>query len=146
VVDESARARPPRDEAVLQAEREMIVLRLAAGEYVQNTSLRTAAREIGLSPMGLRMFLQGGRPQTRTLRKLRDWFPRYSTGRHSLSAADARAAVALLVREIDPAARQPVVEAMLHCMEAGYRDSGRAVPAWVDELRQRLDAGTETPK
>lgn len=141
VLAEIARERPPRDEAALAAEREIIELRFAAGEYAQRTSLRTAAGDIGLSPMGLRTFLRGGRPQPRTERKLRSWFQRYSTGRDFLSMEDAEAAITVLVREIDREARQPVVEAVLRCMETGYRDSGRAIPAWVDELRQRSGTG-----
>lgn len=49
-------------------------LRSAAAARVENTSLRGAAREIGMSPSGLKKFLLGTSPYAATLRKLRTWF------------------------------------------------------------------------
>jgi hypothetical protein len=142
---EIARERPPRDEAALAAERSILELRYAVADHVERVSLRPAAAEIGVSPMGLRAFLQGVRPQARTERKLRDWYLRYALGKDSVSPVDVRAAIVLLVRDIDPGVRQPVIEAVLRCMESGYRDSGRDVPAWVDELRASLGAPGTAP-
>lgn len=51
-------------------------LRDAASAYVESTSLRQAAREIGMSPTGLGNFLSGTEPYLTTVRKLRDWHER----------------------------------------------------------------------
>lgn len=134
---EIARERPPRDEAALEAQRSLLELRYAVADQVERTSLRAVAHQVGMSPMGLRKFLQGTNPYQGAVRKLRGWYARQAPGGDSLSAGDAEAAIALLVRDIDPGVRQPVVEAVLRCMEAGYRESGRDVPSWVGELRQR---------
>jgi hypothetical protein len=48
-------------------------LRDAVGEYLETTSLREAAREIGMSPTGLANFVNGATPYTHTIGKLRAW-------------------------------------------------------------------------
>lgn len=51
-------------------------LRDAASACVESTSLRQAAREIGMSPTGLGNFISGTEPYLTTVRKLRDWYER----------------------------------------------------------------------
>ena len=51
-------------------------LRDAARERVAETSLRVAAKQIGLSWAGLRTFLAGTNPYGPTLLKLRTWYER----------------------------------------------------------------------
>ena len=48
-------------------------LRDAVGEYLEQVSMRQAAREIGMSPVGLTKFVNGATPYMHTLRKLRAW-------------------------------------------------------------------------
>jgi len=59
-------------------------LRDAASAYADSTSLRQAAREIGMSPTGLGNFLSGTEPYLPTIRKLHDWHERT---RHALGAS-----------------------------------------------------------
>lgn len=54
-------------------------LRDAARERVAETSLRVAAKQIGLSWAGLRTFLAGTNPYGPTLVKLRAWYEREHT-------------------------------------------------------------------
>lgn len=49
-------------------------LRAAARTAAEGTSLREAARRIGMSPSGLRTFLAGTDPYGPTLTKLRAWY------------------------------------------------------------------------
>ncbi|HVH11557.1 MAG TPA: hypothetical protein VM759_00825, partial [Longimicrobium sp.] len=49
-------------------------LRETAAARVENTSLRSVAREIGMSPTGLKKFLLGTAPYSPTLRRLRNWY------------------------------------------------------------------------
>jgi hypothetical protein len=51
-------------------------LRWAVEQAVQNSSLRTVARDVGMSPMGLRNFITGMTPYHVTLRKLSAWYLR----------------------------------------------------------------------
>src|SRR5829696_4863004 len=62
---------PPRkDDASVET------LREAARTFMDATSLRQAARDIGMSPTGLRGFLDGAAPYVKTERKLRAWYLR----------------------------------------------------------------------
>jgi transcriptional regulator with XRE-family HTH domain len=54
------------------------VLRDAVRLRVEGSSLRQVADEAGLSFSGLRSFLEGSKPQPRTLQKLQEWFGRQS--------------------------------------------------------------------
>jgi hypothetical protein len=52
------------------------VLRRGVERRVEETSLRSVARDIGMSPMGVRHFTLGATPCPATLRKLRRWYAR----------------------------------------------------------------------
>jgi hypothetical protein len=60
--------------------------RAAVLARVERTSLRQAAREIGLSPSGLQKFIDGAQPYRNTIRKLEAWYVRRTerdSGNHS---------------------------------------------------------------
>lgn len=114
-------------------------IRGSVGDRVQDTSLRSVAREIGMTPTGLKKFLMGAAPYTPTLRRLRAWYSRYGgVQRNDLNADEAQAALLVLVHELEPDARDAAMESMLRCMEDGYRRSGRESPEWMGELRARV--------
>lgn len=50
------------------------VLRRAATQARDDTSLRALASDAGITPMGLHAFILGGKPQRRTLQKLSAWY------------------------------------------------------------------------
>jgi hypothetical protein len=107
-------------------------MREAVMERVERTSLRTAAREIGMSPSGLKKFLDG------TIHRLRRWFLAHAAGtREELTDEEAFAALRVLVHDLPPSAQAPTVDAMLHCMEQSYTRSRRDIPPWVAEMRDR---------
>ncbi|HEX8831800.1 MAG TPA: hypothetical protein VF705_11570, partial [Longimicrobium sp.] len=60
---------PPPDTGV-----RVEAIREAARLATEASSLRAVARAVGMSPMGLRHFLDGRRPYTVTLRKLTMWY------------------------------------------------------------------------
>jgi transcriptional regulator with XRE-family HTH domain len=114
-------------------------LRQVTAQRVAATSLRKVAREIGMSATGLSKFLDGNAPYLPTLNRLRNWYLRYAaTPAGTLSEEDAYAALALLVHDLAPDARQGAIEAMLACMREGYQRSGQPEPAWVAELPARF--------
>jgi hypothetical protein len=122
---------PPRDSASLET------LREAARLFVDATSLRQAARDIGMSPTGLRGFLDGADPYVKTARKLAEWYVR-EAGRQNadLSPQTAAAALDLLtkhlpIRRRDAAAAELVEVLYRHCVRG---DS--PPPGWLLELRE----------
>ncbi|HEU0014798.1 MAG TPA: hypothetical protein VFQ45_14020, partial [Longimicrobium sp.] len=59
-----------RTQTSLERLREMVTLRVEA------TSLRSVARQVGMSPSGLDKFLSGAMPYQKSRRRLFDWLHR----------------------------------------------------------------------
>lgn len=55
-------------------------IRRALQLYLDEASLRQAAREVGMSPTGLSKFLDGAEPYARTVKKLRAWYTAQGVG------------------------------------------------------------------
>src|SRR4051794_36038558 len=111
-------------------------LREMAAARVDNTSLRGVAREIGMSPTGLKKFLMGTAPYSPTVRRLRRWFLQYA----ALPAAEithqhAESALVVLTHDLAPGARRDASDCLLECLSRAYEASGRAQPAWIADLR-----------
>lgn len=49
--------------------------------YLNHTSLRQAAREVGMSPTGLSKFCDGAEPYDPTVLKLREWYAAHAQAR-----------------------------------------------------------------
>jgi hypothetical protein len=116
-------------------------LRETAAARVENTSLRSVAREIGMSPTGLKKFLQGTAPYSPTLRRLRNWYVQYAAVQAGeVLTQDATAALAVLVHDLSPEPRREAATCVLDCMTRGYDQSGKTRPVWLNELRARYEA------
>lgn len=115
-------------------------LRETAAARVENTSLRSVAREIGMSPTGLKKFLQGTAPYSPTLRRLRSWYVQYAAVQQGhVGLEDAYAALNVLVHDLPPDPRRDTVGCLMECLGRGYDQSGKAQPAWMVELRSRFE-------
>jgi hypothetical protein len=111
-------------------------LRETAASRVENTSLRRVAREIGMSPTGLKKFLLGTAPYSPTLRRLRKWYLQHAaipTG--EVQREDASAALAVLTHDLAPDPKAVAAGEMLDTLVRGYDATGRTRPRWVAELR-----------
>ena len=121
---------PHSREATVQHLREMAAAR------VENTSLRGVAREIGMSPTGLKKFLMGTAPYSPTLRRLRKWYLQYAAlPTAEVTYHDASAALVVLMHDLSPDTRRGAADCLLECMERSYDQAGRSRPRWVAELR-----------
>ncbi|HEX5726795.1 MAG TPA: hypothetical protein VFX98_15070 [Longimicrobiaceae bacterium] len=110
-------------------------IRSAVDEAVRARSLRSVARQVGLSPTGLRNFLNGRAPYSNTLRKLNAWYLEHELDRRVFSDPVARAALAVLLEAI-PQARQPRAAArLLDSLAEVHRDEQASPPAWLEALR-----------
>jgi hypothetical protein len=115
-------------------------LRGMAASRVQKTSLRGVAREIGMSPTGLKKFLLGTAPYAPTLRRLRKWYVHHAalpTG--EVDYEDASAAIAVLTHDLPGEPRREAAECVLKCLGRGYDEAGQSRPRWVAELVQELE-------
>jgi hypothetical protein len=114
-------------------------LRDMAAARVESTSLRGVAREIGMSPTGLKKFLMGTDPYSPTVRRLRKWYLHHTalpTG--EVSIHDASAAVVVLLNDLQPEPRRDASDALLDALERAYDASGRPRPRWITELRAQF--------
>ena len=116
-------------------------LRGMLAERVEATSLRRVAREVGMSPTGLKKFLLGTAPYSPTLRRLRKWYLHHAavpTG--MLVRDDAKIALDVLTYDVTPAYRGETVAALLDRLTEGYLRSGKPQPGWIAELRAEFQA------
>ena len=114
-------------------------LRAAAAARVGQTSLRGVAREIGMSPTGLKKFLFGTAPYSPTVRRLRKWYIRHAavpTGK--VAYDDACAAIAVLTHDLPGTPRRETADCVLDCLARGYDATGQPRPRWMTELRQEI--------
>lgn len=118
-------------------------LRDAAASRIERTSLRGVAREIGLSPTGLKKFILGTRPYSPTLRRLRRWYIFHYTREvapESLTYELASAAVAVLVFDLTVQVRPVAVERLLDALSHSYVRGGLEPPKWRERVRAEYDA------
>ncbi|HEU0054730.1 MAG TPA: hypothetical protein VFQ39_16200 [Longimicrobium sp.] len=116
-------------------------LREAARLYVDATSLRHAARDIGMSPTGLRGFLDGADPYVKTTRKLTEWYVREIKNRQvELTTESASAALSLLLKHFPPAHRDDTADAVLDVLERRSAETQTPRPAWLVDMREGVRA------
>lgn len=131
---EEQRKRDPRDATIQH-------LRDAASARVETTSLRGVAREIGMSPTGLKKFLLGTAPYSPTLRRLRKWYLQYGAVQaNQVGLEDASAALAILTHDLLPEPRRAATSGVLDLLGQGYDSSGKPRPRWLGDLRQEYTA------
>ena len=107
----------------------------AARLMVHETSLRATAREIGMSPTGLRGLLDGTEPYGRTRERLRAWFTR-ENGLGEIPPEEAANIVRALLR--GHPARHQAARSLLDHVEALYLGAGVGAPEWLPEVRELL--------
>jgi hypothetical protein len=117
-------------------EGEFVHIVAALRSELREKSLRGLAREVGMSPTGLRGVLDGTVPYGRTRERLRQWWWR---GKDELSPPGAEAALRRLLAAVTdtPAGMARVLDAV----EEAHRGAGAPVPPWVDIIRERLAHG-----
>jgi len=114
-------------------------LREAARSFVDATSLRQAARDIGMSPTGLRGFLDGAAPYVKTERKLMAWYLREGAQQFQAVSPDAaQTAMRLLVGHFAVQQASEAALEVLDVVERRCRAAQAPVPGWVPELRDRF--------
>ena len=112
----------------------VLTLREAARQAVERDSLRSVAAQIGMSPMGLSHFLEGGQPYKPTLRKLRHWFIQHGASLPSFEAEARRAAVHALLESYPAAVQRELYPRVLRLLEQAHRP----VPPWLAQLLREL--------
>ncbi|HEX8695739.1 MAG TPA: hypothetical protein VF746_25210 [Longimicrobium sp.] len=118
---------------------ELQQIREALATTEQRTSLRSLAREVGMSPTGLRGVIDGAEPYAKTWDKLRLWY----SLRQDDSGVDMpfQAVAALLRRLLRPVPQQSkhgAVVRVLNGFDEAFRFAGIIAPPWFVEVRKEL--------
>lgn len=115
------------------------VLRQAAREAMERTSSRAVARDVDMSPLGLREFIAGAEPRASTVRKLTAWYLRQREHGSDapVDAETAEAAIAFLLEHIPAHHRDDTRAALLELIRSKGRQVGVASPAWIEDLGSR---------
>lgn len=110
----------------------MRLLRSAVVDSIRRSTLREVAQHVGMSPNGLRGFVDGAMPYERSLRRLTQWYFRREGADMTMHAA--RSAIDVLVRGLAPTEAAKATEAIVHLLLDAYGNGGNALPAWLQEL------------
>lgn len=112
------------------------VLRQAAREAMERTSSRAVARDVEMSPLGLREFIAGAEPRSATIRKLTAWYIRQREhgSNAPVDAQTAEAAIAFLLEHIPSQHRDDVRTALLGLIDNAGKRMGVGTPEWMREL------------
>ncbi|MEX2611102.1 MAG: hypothetical protein WEA24_14240 [Gemmatimonadota bacterium] len=120
-------------------------LRDAVAVRVRYRSLRQVAREVGMSPTGLRKFLDGSEPYSATRLKLEHWYVLERLPDDIPSTDAARVALSTLTRGLpaDGADGARATERrLLDVLERAHaRATAGHAPSWIRELRHGLQEG-----
>ncbi len=111
-------------------------LRETVTSRVRSTSLRSVAREVGMSPSGLEKFLSGGNPYSGTRRKLYNWWLR-AQGEPAVPrlSSDAVAfALRGLLHDVAPERRDAMLAELVRTLRDLHRAHGELCPPWLAEL------------
>jgi hypothetical protein len=112
-------------------------LREIAAAEVQAGTLRSVAREIGLSPVGLQKFLAGSSPYAKTRKRLFEWWSREH--RHllpELSSPAVSQEVEAVIGAVPPEQRAAVRDDLIATLRRLYEALPDRCPEWVGELAQ----------
>ena len=122
-------------------------LREAVTIRVQATSLRSVARQVGMSPSGLDKFLAGGMPYQKSRRKLFDWLHRERNNLGAdLTVDGIAAALGSLVRDLPPDRRETALHTLLHTLTSLYGEHAETAPAWLAEITRKAAEGSAFPE
>ena len=128
-----------------ELEQEFGAIRAALRREAERTSLRSVAREVEMTPSGLRGVLDGATPYASTRARLRAWYFRWQRGREP-TAAEADELMRLLLRRVpDP---ERCMALLLDTVEELHLRAGVLPPSWLLGLAERYRAaappGAET--
>ena len=113
------------------------VVRDAVRRAITRRSLRQVAREVGLSPRGLNLFIDGNKSQSGTALKLRNWYVAHGAEDVGISGDTVAASLHQMLDGLDEAERELGVMTILISVETLFRRSKKPPPPWIDDLLHR---------
>lgn len=122
---------PPRTPA---ATLPVPLLRDAVAREVAQLSLRRAAREIGVSPNGLRNFLNGAAPRMRTRGQLERWLGGRATSARPPTVGQLVRLLGKMGADLPPSQAAALSRDIAELLASAYQNRRLPPPRWVREL------------
>jgi len=110
------------------------LLRDGLGREAASLSLRRVAREVGLSPNGLRYFLQGASPRSATRVKLERWLAARGKVTRPPNVGQFVRLVNELSVDLSPAQTLELGRALAELLVQSYEVRRLSPPRWVQDL------------
>lgn len=110
------------------------VLRDAVALEVARRSLRGAAREIGISPNGLRNFLNGAEPRAGTRAKLERWLAARGGRAHRPNLGQLVRLLGEIGADLPPGQLARLARDITALLQEAYESRRLPAPAWIREL------------
>lgn len=110
-------------------------IRGAARLAIEATSLRAVARDVGMSPMGLKHFVAGTQPYSATYRKLLAWYAVHQADAGGSSVESVRAGLQLMTNDLPEPSRGEGIAILLAAAWTHRAEIGVRQPGWLVALR-----------
>lgn len=110
------------------------VLRDTVAHRVTDRSLRRCAREVGISPNGLRDFLHGAVPRLSTRSKLERWLAAQSPEEKAPAVAHLVRLIGDLTIELSPSDADGLRREIATFLSHAYEERRQNAPKWLAEL------------
>lgn len=120
-----------------ELDQEFSAIRAALRREAERTSLRAVARQVEMTPTGLRGVLNGATPYAATRAKLRAWYFLWQRGREP-TPAEADELIRLLLRRVPHPER--CIGLLLETLETLHLRAGVMPPPWLPPLAERYRA------
>jgi hypothetical protein len=114
------------------------LLRDAIAREVARQSLRHAARQIGISPTGLRNFLSGAAPRSATRVRLERWLAAQHRVSRPPNVGQFVRLLGELAGDLSPQQTLALGRDVAQLVAAAYEQRRLSPPAWVRDLAKRL--------
>ncbi|MBI4420071.1 MAG: hypothetical protein HY560_04530 [Gemmatimonadetes bacterium] len=122
------------------------LLRDTVAREVAERSLRQAAREIGLSPNGLRNFLNGAAPRSATRLRMERWLAGQARTRRPPSVGHLVRLIEQLGAELSPRQTAALGRDVAELLVTNYQSRRLPPPRWVRELASHYGAPHPKPR
>lgn len=115
------------------------VLRDEVARVVVRTSLRRAAREISISPNGLRNFINGAAARPATCLKLERWIATHATKTPSPSVGRFVRLLNEVASDLTPQQATALSQDIAGLLLAAYESRSLTPPKWVTEFARQAE-------
>ena len=100
-------------------EAKLDVIRAALHQRIEETGLRATAREVGMSPTGLRQMVEGATPYKKTLDRITTWYALWRKDPPPVDPTTRHTMLVDLTRHLPKHLRESAIAEILRILDSG---------------------------